>query len=384
MSLAAALSRYVPSKLRQRGAEYLARNLVRLSMCSDLRVEATVTGTEEYEVTLERDERLVEATCTCPFFADRNALCKHIWATVLAADVEGALRGPRGGLPNELVSGFIRDDSLLYDGDDDLAELKIVGPFIPAPPLQAPPAPSWRDFLVSISAATSLQPVRDDEILYLIDLPASMHRKALTLDILTFKRKQDGGRGALQQLRLTRGQIAELRDPADRELLTLFVGAMRGDPWASWYYTQHHEVPLQPAVPDEIAQEVAQRLCATGRCHLRTGPKEIVEEALRWDEGPPWELWLAVREAEDGSCDVVPELRRPGRRQARPGGRHHPGRPELDGQAEPGGSRAAAVVTGGARHRPGTVFGLRRKAPPVPLPSPTLPSPGRGETGKRK
>src|SRR4029079_17977649 len=100
------------------------------------------------------------------------------------------------------------------------------------------------------------------------------------------------------------------RDPADRAVLALLSGAMQGDPWASWYYTQHQEVPSQPWIPDEMAQEVARRLCATGRCHFRTSASQIEEPPLTWDDGPPWELWLAVREDEDGICEVVPELRR--------------------------------------------------------------------------
>ena len=152
--------------------------------------------------------------------------------------------------------------------------------------------------------------VTHDEILYAIDLQMSLERQGLNLQVLAFKRKQDGSRGALRQLRITRGQASHLRDPQDRALLSLLSGAMQGDPWSSWYLTQHQEVPGHPWVPNEMAQEVARRLCATGRCHFRTVNLQIEEPPLTWDDGPPWELWLAVREDAEGVCEVVPELRR--------------------------------------------------------------------------
>ncbi|HBL31932.1 MAG TPA: helicase SNF2 [Acidobacteria bacterium] len=54
---------------------------------------------------------------------------------------------------------------------------------------------------------------------------------------------------------------------------------------------------------------MARRLCATGRCHLRDEHGEILEPPLAWHQGAPWELWLTVREGEDGGCEMTPELR---------------------------------------------------------------------------
>jgi superfamily II DNA or RNA helicase len=291
MSLVSALSPYVPAKIRRKGAEYLALGLVTLTACDNERVEASVSGTEEYHVTLVRDGEVVSATCTCPYF-DRGEACKHIWATILAADQEEGLRGARG-LPRNLKAGELSWK----------------------PPRVAPPAPTWRELLapLAVPPAEPAPAARSDEILYVIDLPASLQRQGLILDVLTRRRRKDGSRGTARQLRITRGGIGRLDDPRDREILTLLAGAMRGDPWSSWYDTQHQEIPLQPWIPDAIAQELARRLCATGRCFLRKGPQDIEAQPLAWDDGPPWELWLAVREEEDGEFEVVPELRSGGR-----------------------------------------------------------------------
>ncbi|HEV7518401.1 MAG TPA: SNF2-related protein, partial [Thermoanaerobaculia bacterium] len=313
LSLASALSPQVPAKMRERGAEYLRKGLVRLTTCTRERVAARVLGTEAYDVNLTRAENVVWADCSCPFCADREEICKHIWATVLAADTRGGLRDGKSDLPARLVVGDVDWDGWEEDEDldRDLDDLEPPAPLRQPPPqVSAPKAAGWREILAPISDTAPAVAVTNDEILYAIDLQMSLERQGLNLQVLAFKRKQDGSRGAPRQLRITRGQASHLRDPQDRALLSLLSGAMQGDPWSSWYLTQHQEVPGHPWVPNEMAQEVARRLCATGRCHFRTANLQIEEPPLAWDDGPPWELWLAVREDAEGVCEVVPELRR--------------------------------------------------------------------------
>jgi len=288
MSLARNFSPSVPAKLRKRGEEYWHQGLVNLDSCTGLRVEAIVSGTEDYRVALTRDGQRVWATCTCPYSTDRGGeICKHVWATILAADEEGGLRGQEG-LPLEILGNAFSSRSA---------------------PASSPRAPAWREILAPLATAGPPPAAQEDEILYVIDLPASLQRQGLVLDVLSFRRKPDGTRGAPHQRRFTRGQAAQRRDPLDRAILTLLFGAMQGDSWSTWTYAQLQEMPRQPWVPNEMAQEMAQRLCATGRCHLRTQAHKIEEEPLVWQDGPPWEVWLAVRESADGGCELVPELR---------------------------------------------------------------------------
>src|SRR6185436_5790377 len=307
-SLATALSQFVPAKIRKRGAEYFHNGLVNLVSCNGEKVEAVVSGTEGYQVVLRRDDTLVWAGCSCPYSNDRGEVCKHIWATVLAADEDGGLRGPRGGLPDEIISdAFSLDD----DWDDD--GIEAASPRVPskakapAPP-PAPRPPAWREILAPLTGASSVPAVREEEILYVIDLPESVKRQGLSLEVLTFRRKQDGSRGALRPKRINRGQIEQRPDPLDRAILHLLLGAS----WSSWYYIQ--ELTQRPWVPDEMAQEVVRRLCATGRCHLRWQAQQFDEEPVNWHDGPPWELWLVAREGEDGGCEIIPELRNDSRR----------------------------------------------------------------------
>jgi superfamily II DNA or RNA helicase len=351
-SLAAALSSSVPAKIRERGIEYLRKGLVRLTDCTSARVTARVSGTQAYDVTLTREGDVVWADCSCPFCMDREEVCKHIWAAVLAANGRGGLRDSRSGLPKRLVVGDVDWDG--WEEDEDLEreeEARDPSASLLEPPPRTPAAvpakPSgWREILAPIAGVAPALAVTNDEILYAIDLQTSLHRQGLTLQMLAFKRKQDGSRGALRQLRITRGQASQLRSSQDRAVLSLLSGAMHGDAWASWYLTQHQEVPGQPWVPNEMAQEVAKRLCATGRCYFRTGHLQIEEPPLVWDEGPPWELWLAVREDTDGVCEVVPELRRGDQGEIRLDARERIVLAEAGLLIAPG--ELAAIDTGGA------------------------------------
>ncbi len=58
-------------------------------------VDATVRGSRSYDVKLSREHDAIEAWCTCPYCEDYFEPCKHIWATLLAAEAEGYLAGRR-------------------------------------------------------------------------------------------------------------------------------------------------------------------------------------------------------------------------------------------------------------------------------------------------
>jgi superfamily II DNA or RNA helicase len=322
MSLATVFSGSFPAKLRKRGTQYWRDGLVTLISWNGERVKAVVSGSEEYQVTLRRDEKLLWASCSCPYSGDRGELCKHVWATLLAADAEGGLRGPRGGLPRDI---FVNSSGVVDEEDDEEAAVDEASPegspdSSPTATPQMPQMPqtmAWRKILEPFVRGGQPPVVQQEEILYVINLPASVHRHGLILELHTSRRTLDGSSGDPRPLRITRGQIPQRRDPRDRAILSLLFGAMgtvQGQSWSNWTQSRDQELSSQPWVPNELAQEIARRLCATGRCHLRRHA-QIDERPLIWDDGPPWELWLTVRETDDGGCEMVPELRSGDRRQ---------------------------------------------------------------------
>jgi uncharacterized Zn finger protein len=88
-------TRRFPSWMRQRGAAYHEEDRVRIHEIDAERVVATVEGTASYAVNMRRGERGgTRMSCACPYW-DAHNVCKHLWATLLAADARGFFE-PRG------------------------------------------------------------------------------------------------------------------------------------------------------------------------------------------------------------------------------------------------------------------------------------------------
>ena len=97
MGISVALASHVSSPVRERGKTYYRTGAVTLGTVRPNDVAATVSGSDEYEVDLVIQGRTVHAWCTCPYISEYGAVCKHIWATVLAAEPRGfgaSLNGP--------------------------------------------------------------------------------------------------------------------------------------------------------------------------------------------------------------------------------------------------------------------------------------------------
>src|SRR4051812_49325230 len=109
MSLSDALSSHVTPTIRARGRDYFRSGAVTLETVSPTAVAATVEGSELYEVDLALDGRTVFASCTCPYIDEFGDVCKHIWATVLAAE-------SRGFAASAASAGRLR---LVLEGVDD-------------------------------------------------------------------------------------------------------------------------------------------------------------------------------------------------------------------------------------------------------------------------
>src|SRR5829696_10212068 len=156
-------SRFAPEfnpKIRDRGFAYFRGGAVKILEHSDSYVLARVEGTLDYFVELTLALNSLDVACTCPYFADGQD-CKHIWATMLAADSKNYL--------SEVdLHGPLR---LVYD-DEALKELQLLEEGEPAPE----PQPLWQQKLAvitdSINKARSPQrnPWSDNrEIYYIVD-----------------------------------------------------------------------------------------------------------------------------------------------------------------------------------------------------------------------
>ncbi len=93
MQLVALLAHAFTPTVQRHGRSYYHGRRVHIREGTPSAVEALVQDTGRYQVTLERTGSVVSGACTCPVVLAREEPCKHLWATVLAADAYGYLLG---------------------------------------------------------------------------------------------------------------------------------------------------------------------------------------------------------------------------------------------------------------------------------------------------
>ena len=290
MKLSSELSYDFDSRVRQRGLNYFRTGRVEIIHGSDVAVGARVRGASLYQVSLEWTKRALETSCSCPYFEDGGG-CKHLWATILAAEAEGYLT----------AGSFGRSPAPAY--------------WLPAAPQTLPPKPPrWREQLSEIERRSNGgRPARAPwperrQLVYVIDLSASRLDSSVMLQLFTRDRKKnDAGWTRLKELRLPRGEIAGFPSSADREVLSLLSGTRQS---YSWSYSDYDTVPSRCQVLHPLAGMVMPVLCQTGHCYLRHTANMDDLVPITWDDGEPWRFLIEVARKDRGKWVAAGGLRR--------------------------------------------------------------------------
>ncbi|QDU22543.1 ATP-dependent helicase HepA [Urbifossiella limnaea] len=302
MGISAALASHVSSPVRDRGCTYLRAGAVRLDSVRASEVAATVSGTDEYEVDLVVEGRVVHAWCTCPYLAEYGAVCKHIWATVLAAEARGF--GAALTPPLRLVLEGEDDDP-----DDSTLEFE---PGRRERRPRAVPREAWLDQLDALrrqlEPSAGAQPER--LIVYVLDATGGAVTPRLTVETAVSERKKNGDWGKPQARVVSQTQVPHLPDPVDRRLLTLLNASEPVYSSSGWYnhYSASNRSRVQVEGP--LLDVVIPLLAESGRVRLR--PQQDAElRPLTHDAGPPWELAVEVaRDPAGKEWRLVGSLRR--------------------------------------------------------------------------
>ncbi len=302
MGFTTQLASKVPATIRDRGREYFRDGAVTVERVTRTQVDATVEGSEPYELTLDLEGNTVYASCSCPYAVDHGLVCKHIWATLLAVE-------NRGFAANAYPTRLVLDE--YADGEDDYDDsVSMLSPFGPPraapPPRPAPKALDWKKQLAALSSEIApptpayRQPTRQAErqLLYVVDVPQSEQAKKLVLQIDFQERKKNNEWGKPKSQHLSREQIDALTDPTDRQLMALLGGAERGDSYG--YYNGYSGYSYGYGAPryriaGPMLEAVLPLLAASGRVRLRHGlgqPNEL--EPVVPDLDPPWHLHVGV------------------------------------------------------------------------------------------
>src|SRR2546428_5142955 len=93
-SITSAVAQQFIKSARAKGDDYAAMGLVRIESRSPDDIRAIVAGREPYRVSIARrkdGQAGFNVSCTCPYYDQEFAPCKHLWATFVVADREGLL-----------------------------------------------------------------------------------------------------------------------------------------------------------------------------------------------------------------------------------------------------------------------------------------------------
>ena len=287
MSLSTDLKPYVSTAVRERGAAIYATGKVAIREGDAFEVSAEVTGSQPYEVSLLREETRVIAYCSCPYF-DSNGVCKHVWATIMAADRRNHLMGSSGRRVTEIIEDWDGPDDELDDEPFELAP--------PPEPPRAPAVPGWRQVMDQLPYHARQSSERSDgwpanrELHYCLKVTNRQWDPALEVSALYRDRRKDGNWGKLKGTRIARSAVAQMC-PADREMLAMLAGTPE-----VYDFSNNDSIPWNYRLHGPMAPGLIERLCATGRCRLLRNPDDEFEDQvpLCWDEGEPWQFELGL------------------------------------------------------------------------------------------
>ncbi len=285
MNLSSRLVSDFPIATRRRGEEYYWRRLVQIDHGSDQTVGATIRGSEPYAVDVTWEPGALNVSCDCPYF-ESNGPCKHLWATILAAEARGFL------------SRAARDKSLVVDDGTGLQ--------LPAEKPRAAGAaaqrPHWKRALEGISQLeqSAVKPTvwpEKRELLYIVEVPSSITAGNLILSLETRDLKKNGAYSRNTKASIKRDQIAAMPVREDRDTLAAMAG---GSDY--FYYNPWNGADLgsQRRLVHPIASTVMRMASRTGRLFIRVSGASDDFTPLEWDDGGEWQFLLEMRAAPNG------------------------------------------------------------------------------------
>lgn len=308
MNLSSKLIRDFSSTTRIRGRQYFLYGKVAIKNGSESSVVAHVRGSRLYKVSINLgDENTLVVECDCPYF-DRQGECKHIWATLLAAESRGYLS--RAASVSNLS---VKDGDYGPEEDDSSSEIAFVHDVtkfsVPQPQQQVPQSPPpklphWQKQLSDISSAGNesrhefeFWPAKR-QILYLIDLSRERTQIDLVISLEFRDQKRDGNWGRSKPLTLKHRQIQQLPLAEDREIFSLLIGAR--EYWG--YGDSYATLPTRCQIKYPLSVKVMPLVARTGRCYWGAdhsfGPGS--DAPLAWDGDEPWQLRLQIQRANRG------------------------------------------------------------------------------------
>ena len=276
MRLSHALASHVSLRIRSRGAEYFASGAVVRIQRHDGIIRATVRGADDYSVWIEPVGPLLRSACTCPDFVDRLEICKHVWAAILTAEARGIPLLDTGHTPDQIdLEPMDLDDPYGEDEEAWRDQDERSHPAQAALPRKPRDTPVWRQFLDAIAASPNAPAglagpgVRESQLLYVLDISASLAAGTVVVELMTRDRKANGEWGKPRAIRMTAADVRLLPPGADRHILERLLGGRPHFDGSPGYgeFGELSRFRLQGVLVGELLP----LLCRDNRCLARVG-----------------------------------------------------------------------------------------------------------------
>lgn len=272
--LSSKLAHSFDPEVRARGAAYFSHGAVRLLSGSRSKVSAKVKGTEVYQVDLTWENGDLSLCCDCEYF-DSTGPCKHLWATILAAQQKGFLAN------TELLNKVIEVGFEPLEIEED-------------------PPPLWKKQLTPLTSKPAA-PQQDlgrwpekRQILYIVDQRASATKRQIVLDICTRDKKANGDFGRVAPFDLERSRILTL-PVEDQAIMTALAGAAEYDSYGGFFLSGRQEVHRTNLVLHPLSSSLIPMAARTERLFLRfLASKGESLIPIHWDDAGPWQFTLKL------------------------------------------------------------------------------------------
>ncbi|MEI8376491.1 MAG: SNF2-related protein [Planctomycetota bacterium] len=324
MSLADRCFYEFDSGVRNRGYQYFHEGRVSVRGHGLNEFRASVHGSSDYDVVLdwEFSREQLAVYCTCPYYDDHES-CKHIWATILAADK--AKIGPRGKgrlgvLPMDPDDYDPDDYGSWTDDDEDPMPIGKAGKYGSTGSKSGggivPQKPVWQQQLTWVAAnvepeeaESAIAPLpKTREVWYVLHENTNDGTSKPALLLLQRETKTNGQFGKLKQLNLRPNEVSRHVGAEDAEILNLLLGYHDVD-GHQFYYGFSSSRVSQAALPKNMQQFLLPKLAATQRlAWVDQGVHQPVFAELRplvWDDGPPWRFRFDIQCDEARQCWIL-------------------------------------------------------------------------------
>ena len=298
MKLSSRLAGHFSPAVRKRGQSYYWQGAVRIQHGCGHEVQARVVGAQDYCVSVLWAEPVLSVACDCPYF-DSDGACKHVWATLLTAEDEQYLSETANA-----AKVIVKEASSAFDHELDDEPFQLRAPAQPYTPKAAIATPAWKQQVANIAKlAVSNTPPGEvwsakKQIIYQVDVRASIAAGNLILSLGARDRKADGAYARITALKLKCSQVAGLPLPEDREILSAIAGSAEYFGWAG--VDSYRQVPTSSLLPPPLAAMVMPLVLRTGRAFLKDSTRPDELQPLAWDEGGAWRFELEIKGRQEG------------------------------------------------------------------------------------